>query len=446
MNGLNDKLIKNKLFEKGDLILVVGAGVSGEAAALLAAKLGGKVRVLEQKSTAITDKFSALAKEFGIEIQVGEHKPEHFENAVLAVLSPGIHPEKIENFLKGKSKSQKDIPLMAELEFASLFTDTPMIAITGTSGKTTTASLMAAMLKEADKKVFLGGNIGTPLSEYILSEKEADVLVLEVSSFQLMTCQTFHPQVGILLNLGLNHLDWHNDMQEYQDAKFKLFSKQNANDLALINTELKQETAQYNLQAQVKFVDSKTLQPRFKKTNLLGEHNRLNEEFAFWAVEFFGVSEACAALAVEKFQALENRLEPVIEKDGVLYVNDSKSTTAASLGVALETFANLSVKRPVILLAGGKFKGGDLKGLSTLIKQTVKNVILFGDSRKVFEEAWSDLTDISWFPDMEIAFKKVKEVAQSGDVVLLSPATASYDLYKDYTKRGEHFRLLAKGI
>lgn len=449
MNAINEKFLEKAPFQKGELVLVLGAGSSGEAAARLAAALGARVRVLEKNSEAISQGFKDEAQKLGIEIQTGEHSAGQFAGAALAIISPGIPPRNVAHYLEESGP----VPLVAELEFASLFTDAPIIAVTGTSGKTTTVSIMAAMLEQAGKKVFLGGNIGTPLSTYVLSEemqgKTADVLVLEVSSFQLMGCYSFHPQVAVLLNLGLNHLDWHKDMAEYSEAKFRIFKLQNKSELAIINADLRQEAARHDIQADQIFFESQPsnrAKQRFPQSQLLGLHNRVNEEVAFKAVEYFGVSEAQAAEAVAGFKALPNRLEPICEKNGVLYVNDTKSTTADSLAAALRSFSAVEPKRPVLLLAGGKFKGGDLEALRDLLKDSVKQVALFGDSRAVFEKAWSGVVPIFWEANLDLAFERLVKQSKPGDVVLLSPATSSFDLYKDYKERGAHFRRLAEGI
>ena len=446
MNAINKKLLEKAPFQEGELVLVLGAGSSGEAAARLASALGARVRVLEKNSAAISQAFKDEAQKLGIEIQTGEHSAGQFAGAVLAIISPGIPPRNVAHYLAESGQ----IPLVAELEFASLFTDAPVIAVTGTSGKTTTVSIMAAMLEQAGKKVFLGGNIGTPLSTYVLAEemqgKTADVLVLEVSSFQLMGCYSFHPQVAVLLNLGLNHLDWHKDMAEYSEAKFRIFKLQNKSELAIINADLRQEAARHEIQAGQIFFESHQPEKRFPQSQLLGLHNRVNEEVAFKAVEYFGVSEAQAADAVAEFKALPNRLEPICEKNGVLYVNDTKSTTADSLAAALRSFSAVDPKRPVLLLAGGKFKGGDLEGLRDLLKDSVKQVALFGDSRAVFEKAWAGVVPIFWEANLDLAFERLVKQSKPGDVVLLSPATSSFDLYKDYKERGAHFRRLAEGI
>ena len=323
--------------------------------------------------------------------------------------------------------------ILAEMELAWRYLDDePVLAITGTSGKTTTASLAAAMLHEQGYAVFLGGNIGTPLSEYVLGGKKADVLVLEISSFQLQACTTFCPRAGILLNITPNHLDYHKDMAEYTEAKFRLFRCQDEGDLAVLGEDLQALADAHRLKARKVFVKATD---RFPTSCLMGAHNRINEEAAWQACRLFGVTEASATRAVERFQPLPHRLERVRELGGVLYVNDSKCTTVSALQVALEAF-----DRPVRLLCGGKFKGGDLAGLADLLRAKVQEVVLFGASREHFEKAWQGIVPISWHETMDPAVRFASANARSGDVVLLAPATSSYDLYKNYEQRGEDFK------
>ena len=217
----------NEMFTKpapavkpGDLAVVVGAGVSGVAAAKLLHKLGARVRLLDRSLDRIPADFAEWAESAGVEIVCGEHSPSQFRDAKLVVPSPGVAAAVISKFLPDGTPPE----IMAETELAwRQLSGEPVLGVTGTSGKTTTTSLCAAMLKEQGLTVFTGGNIGTPLSEYILSGEKADVVVLELSSFQLQTCSTLHPRVGILLNISENHLDFHKDMEDYCDAKGKLF-------------------------------------------------------------------------------------------------------------------------------------------------------------------------------------------------------------------------------
>ncbi len=423
------------LFRKGDLVIVVGAAASGFSACKLLKQMGARVRLLEKNPKAVTPEFKGLIDSSGFELRSGEHKAEDFTGAALVVTSPGVPLKILEPLLAEAG----NIPLISELELGALFVGQPILAITGTSGKTTTASLAAAMLEEAGRKVFLGGNIGTPLCEYALMADKAEVLVLEVSSFQLQACKRFHPRVAMLLNLSENHLDQHRDMDEYRDAKYNIFMNQNRNDVGIVSDGLFEEARKRGLRCRIEVFNHGN---RFPESKLFGPHNRANMEAAFLGVREFGVTEEQARRAVEKFEPLPHRLELVGEWDGVLYVNDSKCTTVEALRVALQSME----LRSVLLLAGGVFKGGDLESLRPLVKARVKAIGLFGDSRETFAKAWDGLAPISWDPTLAEAMVRLKPLALPGDVMLLAPATSSFDLYANYKARGEDFRRIAREL
>ena len=421
---------RGRRIEPGELAVVVGAGRSGLAAARLLRRAGARVRLLDSNLKALAGRevLAAELAALGIDVQLGEHSAAQFAGAAFVVPSPGMPVARLEGLVDTQVSE-----ILAEMELAWRYLDDePVLAITGTSGKTTTASLAAAMLHEQGYAVFLGGNIGTPLSEYVLGGKKADVLVLEISSFQLQACTTFCPRAGILLNITPNHLDYHKDMAEYTEAKFRLFRCQDEGDLAVLGEDLQALADAHRLKARKVFVKATD---RFPASCLMGAHNRINEEAAWQACRLFGVTEASATRAVERFQPLPHRLERVRELGGVLYVNDSKCTTVSALQLALEAF-----DRPVRLLCGGKFKGGDLAGLADLLRAKVQEVVLFGASREHFEKAWQGIVPISWHETMEPAVRFASANARSGDVVLLAPATSSYDLYKNYEQRGEDFK------
>ena len=421
---------RGRRIEPGELAVVVGAGRSGLAAARLLRRAGARVRLLDSnlKALAGREMLAAELAALGIDVQLGEHSAAQFAGAAFVVPSPGMPVARLAGLVDTQVSE-----ILAEMELAWRYLDDePVLAITGTSGKTTTASLAAAMLHEQGYAVFLGGNIGTPLSEYVLGGKKADVLVLEISSFQLQACTTFCPRAGILLNITPNHLDYHKDMAEYTEAKFRLFRCQDEGDLAVLGEDLQALADAHRLKARKVFVKATE---RFPTSCLMGAHNRINEEAAWQACRLFGVTEASATRAVERFKPLPHRLERVREFGGVLYVNDSKCTTVSALQVALEAF-----DRPVRLLCGGKFKGGDLAGLADLLRAKVQEVVLFGASREHFEKAWQGIVPISWHETMEPAVRFASANALSGDVVLLAPATSSYDLYKNYEQRGEDFK------
>ncbi|ATD81104.1 MULTISPECIES: UDP-N-acetylmuramoyl-L-alanine--D-glutamate ligase [Desulfovibrio] len=414
----------------GETAVVVGAGRSGLAAARLLCREGAQVRLLDSNADAFSGR-EALAgelRQLGISIELGPHKPDQFENAAFVVPSPGMPVARLAGLVDGERAE-----ILAEMELAWRYLENePVLAVTGTSGKTTTASLAAAMLHEQGYAVFLGGNIGTPLSEYVLSGHKADVLVLEISSFQLQTCSTFCPRAGILLNITPNHLDYHKDMAEYTEAKFRLFRCQDEGDLAVFGESLRSLAARYGLKARQVYVSDAG---RFSGSSLMGAHNRVNEEAAWQACRLFGVSEENAARALARFAPLPHRLERVRELEGVLFVNDSKCTTVSSLKVALEAF-----DRPVRLVCGGKFKGGDLAGLADLVKNRVSAVALFGAGREHFERAWQGLVPMTWHASLEPAVKHLAASACRGDVVLMAPATSSFDLYANYEERGKDFK------
>ncbi len=418
----------------GELALVMGAGASGSAAAVLLLALGARVRVLEKNPAAASEELQRLAEQKLLELHTGEHSPEQFAGAALVIVSPGIPLPIVQNLTRDAGSP----PLMAELELALRYTHEPILAVTGTSGKTTTVSLAAAMLRQAGKKVFLGGNIGTPLSRYVLSGEKADALVLELSSFQLQGTHSLKAKVAVILNLSLNHLDHHADMEEYAAAKFRIFARQTENDLALLPPELLDayKRSAFSARAQVF-----TPRGRFPSMRLLGSHNDANAEAAFLACKEWGVSEADAVIAAEHFPPLRHRLESAGDINGVLYVNDSKATTVDALRAAL-----LSFDSPVLLLAGGKFKGGDLISLRPLLEERVRAVALFGASRDIFTTAWQGAVPLSWDPELSLALTRLAGLARPGDVVLLSPATSSFDAYANYKERGDDFCRLVQNL
>lgn len=420
----------------GQRAVVVGSGRSGRAAVRLLLRQGAIVRLLEKNPSMVPAAFRAEAEAAGVQIICGAHDPAHFAGADYVIPSPGMPVANLLPLLPEQGGPE----VLAEMELAwRHLHGEPVLAVTGTSGKTTTASLAAAMLHAQGLRVFLGGNIGTPLCEYVLADRRADALVVEISSFQLQTCVSFCPKVGVLLNITENHLDYHKDMQEYIDAKFRLFRCQEEGDVAVLHSSLKPLAEAYGLKARIVWFDGGT--GRFVQSRLLGAHNDGNMEAAWLACREFGVSPRNAAAAVASFNPLPHRLERVAEKHGVLYVNDSKCTTVSSLKVALEAF-----DRPVVLLCGGKFKGGDLPGLRSLVREHVKAVVLFGASREHFEKAWEGIAPMSWDATLGEALLRARALAEPGDAVLMAPATSSFDLYANYEARGDDFKRLVGAL
>ena len=432
MNRIVQKF-KDQSVLQGHMGVVVGAGKSGVAAARLLDFMGARVRLVDANPAASPDALGDIRDK--VDFRTGPHDAAQFSDADIVVLSPGVPLRKLAPFLAEVPERK----IVSELELASWFIERPVLAITGTNGKTTTTTLISEILEHAGISTFTGGNIGTPLCEYLLDREPVDVIVLEVSSFQLQTCRLFKPHVGLFLNFTPDHLDYHADMAEYLDAKLNLFRNMVKTDTAILHESLrpvlegrdftKAETTWYGPT------------DRLPAPQLLGDHNRSNVEAAWQAVKCFGVTEAQAAEAVAAFKPLANRLEPVAEVGGVLYVNDSKATTLDSVAVAVASF-----DRPVRLLMGGVFKGGDVDELARTISDRVVQVGLFGAAREVFEPAFSPLFPTSWDETLELAVKRLAADAALGDVVLLSPATASFDQYQNYARRGDDFRRIVGGL
>lgn len=409
---------------RGHRAIVLGAGASGIAAARLLVRLGADVRLLERSESVA----AGIASDEGFAVIGGEHSPAQLEGASLVVLSPGIARSRVAGLLPVSAQ------VVSELELASWFVSEPMIAITGTNGKTTTTTLVSRILEKAGKAVFTGGNIGTPLCQYLLDGKQADILALEVSSFQLQNSPSFHPRVGVLLNFSANHLDYHATMEEYLLAKLSMFAHMDASDLAVVPLAMKDEleARRFTRARRVYFVAGN----RFDCPGLPGEHNRANLEAAYLACRHFGLTEDDVRRGIEGFASLPHRIEAVTEHLGILFVDDSKSTTVDSMIAALH-----SQDRPVRLLAGGVFKGGDLGTVLPVIRAKVRSIHLFGASREIFESAWRDCgRDLSWDPTLEEAVFRAVSEARAGECVLLSPATASFDLFSNYKERGKAFQ------
>ncbi len=407
-------------------IVVVGAGQSGMAAARLGRKLRARVRVLEKDPAALDREKLNCLKEMGSESLSGQHLPEHFTGADMVVLSPGVAKQSLSKVIPDKT------PVVSELEMASWFVAKPIIAVTGTNGKTTTASLIDHLLRHCGFETFLGGNIGTPLSDYVLSKTQVDLLVLEVSSFQLQHTFSFRPNVALFLNFSPNHLDYHTDMQDYLQAKLKIFQNQQADDWAILPVQLLSAVETKTLKARLFLIDN----PRsFQTSPLKGLHNRLNIEAALTACKYFGLEEEAIMPWIGSYQAQPHRLQTVMDKNGLLFVDDSKATTIDALKAALESFES-----PICLLAGGKYKGGDPRDLIYLIQQKVRLIVLFGESRQIFTRAWQEYVPVFWQPTLEEATYTVYSQAKPGDVILLSPGTSSFDLFKNYKERGLAFQ------
>ncbi|MBI9109732.1 UDP-N-acetylmuramoyl-L-alanine--D-glutamate ligase [Maridesulfovibrio ferrireducens] len=426
------QVTKTRMFTNR-LAVVAGAGRSGLAAARLLHALGATVRIVDENKNITEDILSGLGAD--AQLMIGPACPEQFKGADVIVVSPGVPVRKIKPML-GDMPERK---IISELELASWFADEPMIAITGTNGKTTTTALITHILEHSGRKAFAGANYGTPLSEYILAKGQCDVLVLEVSSFQLQNCHLFRPDVAILLNISANHLDYHLDMDEYVSAKLKIFERQAPDALAILPASMRNElTPAEFTKASVKWFDGINVK---EQPNLPGKHNRSNIEAAWLALEKMGLTKEEIQAGIDSFKGKRHRIENLGSVNGVTFINDSKGTNLDAVVAALGSFDG-----PIRLLLGGVFKGGKVADLIPAMKGKVTEVALFGAGREHFESPLKNDFKISWHDNLEKAVKTLFANSTAGDTILLSPATASFDAYTGYDARGDDFKRIMEEL
>ena len=449
-------------------ILVVGLGVTGLATARFLHRRGAVVTVTDLASDYTLGQSVTELHQLGIRTELGIHRRESFESADMIVISPGI-PHTVDLLMRAR---EKGIPVLGEIELAFRFVREPIIAITGTNGKTTTTSLLGAILTQCGMRVFVGGNIGNPLIGYADHSETVDWIVLEVSSFQLDTIEFFRPDIGILLNITEDHLDRYPDMAGYAASKGKLFQNQTSKDIAIINGAdpwvqkvthgIKSFRWIFNgLSGQMdgavitkhslsiaasscpfRKPGSSSVQPtteRFQidtsQSRLHGKHNQENICAAAMAALAVGCSIHGIQSCLNQFSGLSHRIEFVRTLDGVTYLDDSKATNVDAVFRALECF-----HEPIILIMGGRDKDGNYDVLKPLIRDQVKYLILLGEASDLIYAVLGSATRTDRAVSMEDAVAKAHASASEGDVVLLSPACSSFDMFKSYTHRGEMFK------
>jgi UDP-N-acetylmuramoylalanine--D-glutamate ligase len=439
---------------KGKRIVVVGMAKTGVAAAEFLVQQGAAVTVSEIKSEVELGTIPQLLRSLGAEVEMGAHSPETFRNGDLIVLSPGVNPT-ISPLEQARAMG---ITIVSEIELASWFLKPPLIAVTGTNGKSTTTALIGHILSAWGKGVFVGGNIGTPLTEYLLRKEEADYIVAEISSFQLEAISSFKPWIALLLNLGEDHLDRHPTLSSYAAVKARIFLNQGSKDWAIVNNDdaiVRSLTPQIKAQilpfgrkgngARGVWLEDKSTvlcrclgkEERFslERAKIKGMHNVENIMAAIGAASICGMPPREIQQSLDSFEGLEHRLEWVGQWNGVNVYNDSKATNVASTLTAL-----MSLDEPIILLAGGRDKGGDYSLLRKPIKERVKALILMGEASEKMLRAFQDLLPIHLVGGMEEGIKMAQTLAQEGDAILLSPACSSFDMFTDYQDRGRTFK------
>jgi UDP-N-acetylmuramoylalanine--D-glutamate ligase len=427
---------------------VLGLGSSGDAAARLLRGRGAKVTVFDSCQPD-AERVRAL-HDLGITVVTGEAADLAKADYDLTILSPGIDPvvPLVQNFRR------QGADLVGELELAFRFCDRPVIAITGTNGKTTTTQLIESMLNAAGYRTVACGNIGMPFAEAVQRQEEFDFFTVEVSSFQLETISTFRPDIAVWLNLTADHLDRYPNMAEYRTAKLRIFENQRPSDYAVTNyaDDLPGVAArQITFSAYAKGADfileEDTIRFRgepileMKKTHLSGIHNAENLMAALGTAEALKIPWEKAKIGLASYRLLAHRCEVVGEIDGVIFINDSKATNLDALVKALE-----SQPKPVVLIAGGKDKGFEFDSIAGLVHQKAKHVVLIGEMADRIFRTWSKVVPCSRTQTLPAAVDQAREHAIPGDVVLFSPGTSSFDMFKNYADRGNQYRALIQEL
>ena len=440
-------------------ILVVGLARTGVAVARFLATQGARVTITDMKDEAALAPFLERLADLDIDYELGRHERDSFLMADLIVVSPGV-PMDIKPLLLAKAQRR---PVLSEIELAARFLTAPIVAITGTNGKTTTTTLTGRIFAACGFETFVGGNIGNPLIELVTSKAAVGRVVVELSSFQLEGIVDFRPRVAVLLNITEDHLDRYATFQEYIDAKLRIFENQTAEDYAVLNIDdpLVASCAA-NLKARV--IPMSRLQElaqgifyrdgaivfrwegreeRFATDSFLlkGVHNIDNIMAALASTLLMGCSAAQALAATESFAGLPHRMEFVREVNGVAWYEDSKGTNVGSVVKSLESFGP-----GITLIAGGKDKGGDYAPLAGLVRERVSHLVLIGEAKERILGALGSLTDTHLADTLEDAVVLAHRLTAPGGVVLFSPACSSFDMFKNYEDRGERFKALVRSL
>ena len=430
--------------------IVVGGARSGVAAALLLAGRGARVTLTDLRTR--IDEAAALT-DAGVRLVLGSHPPDMFIAADLIVVSPGV-PHSQAALVEAR---ERGVPVVGEIELAFRWLKGRVIAITGTKGKSTTTALTGAILEQAGCRVFVGGNIGLPLSGQVDRSTPDSIHVVEVSSFQLETVDTFHPWIAAMLNLTADHLDRHATYQEYTDAKARIFARQTDQDWAVVNADDPQTLdlarrgrarqrlfALHSPDADVTIADSWVVERgamgdlplvRTSDVRLMGPHLMADVLAAAAITRLAGAEPAHIAAAVAAFRGLEHAMEWVDQIDDVRYVNDSKATNIDSARQAIDTFGD-----GLVVVMGGRYKGGDFASLRDSLAARRATVVAIGEARSLIRDALGAVVTLVEANSMTEAVDAAATAAKPGGTVLLAPACASFDMFVDYAARGRAFK------
>ncbi len=406
-------------------VLVIGLARSGHAAATALARSGVRVTACDRSAEADAGRLAEL----GVEVRLGREDDSLLDTADLVVKSPGVPGDApLVTAARGRG-----LPVWSEVELGARLLANPLLGVTGTNGKTTTSELLGVMFLRAGRAVAVAGNVGRPLTA-LVGEISADTwIVCELSSFQLEDVETLRPRVAVLLNVEPDHLDRHGDLAAYREAKLRVFENQEEGDVAIVPRGFGDVPGDGR---RVEFSPDDALPA---EPLLPGPHNRANAAAATAAARSAGIGDAAIARGLREFQGVSHRLELVAERRGVRYVNDSKATNVAAARPALLTYADDGLH----LVLGGSLKGEDFGSLAALLGPNVRSVHLIGEATDALATAL-DAAGVRYQRDGELtaAVRSAAALARPGEVVLLSPACASYDQFRDFEERGDTFRRL----
>lgn len=442
-------------------ILVVGFGKSGFSTARYLISRGAKVTLGDIKPETDLDKDMLKGlRDSGVHLETGEHRTETFIGSDMIIVSPGV-PLDIKPLLAARDAG---VPITGELETASRLFDTPILAVTGTNGKTTAVTLLGEIIKKSGLNLFSGGNIGTPLMDYVSGEKRADYVLVEVSSFQLDTTEKFNPAVSLILNITPDHLDRYESFDAYARSKLNITRNQGIGRYAVVNDDdpllhgFNPESEVSVLRYGVKkgsdrnaYIEENRLivnlpgqmeqSYNIDDFSLPGEHNAGNLMGVILAASCIGMKQEIIQEVITGFKGLPHRLEHVAKKEGVDFYDDSKATNVDAAVKSLSAF-----DRPVILIAGGIHKGGEYSPLVEASRPRVKKGVFIGEARNRLGEAFEDNVPYEFAEDMKDAVKKAFSLAEEGDVILLAPACSSFDMFTGYSHRGRVFKEEIEGL
>lgn len=444
---------------KNKKALVVGLARSGISAANLLCRLGARVTITDEKrESELSENIRKLTK--GISLKLGGHNGVDIAKVDLVVISPGVLWDS--PFLN--KIRENGIRIISEVELAFKYIKAPLIAVTGTNGKTTTTTLIGEMLKKDDRNVFVGGNIGNPMCEEVLNGSSSELILSEISTFQMEGIETFKPHISVILNITPDHLDRHKSMAEYIALKKRVFINQNTRDYTVFNMDDKITAALSNegkgeriFFSRIREVDNgafvrgnniifrrnrkEEIVSTLKDLKIIGVHNIEN---TLASVAVGGICDIPPRLmreVISEFSGIPHRMEFVREIEGIKFINDSKGTNVGATIKSIESF-----NEPIILIAGGKDKGSDYLPLKPLIEDRVKFLILIGEAKKKMASVMNGFRNILNAESFEEAVNEAFDKAEKGDVVLLSPACASFDMFRDYEDRGEQFRKIVESL